>query len=101
VTDLSPEDDKLLTLARGARTRTGANEGAAIRDDIGRMYAAANVSLSSLTLTALQAVVAAAISSGSTSFEAAVVVTQDSDVAAADRQLLGDIGEPTLHVITV
>jgi cytidine deaminase len=99
VTDLNPEDDKLLTLARGARARTGANEGAAVRDDMGRTYAAATVSLPSLALTALQAAVAAAISSGSTSFEAVVVVTAGSDVAAADRQLLNDIGEPTLHVV--
>ena len=95
---LGPEDEKLLTLARGARARTGADEGAAVRDDMGRTYAAASVALSSLTLTALQAAVAAAISSGSTVFEAALVITAKTDVDAADRALLADIGNPTLHV---
>ena len=95
---LDPEDDKLVTLARGARARTGAAEGAAVRDDMGRTYAAASVALPSLTLTALQAAVAAAISSGSKVFEAAVVVTKSNDVGSTDRALLADIGDPALHV---
>jgi hypothetical protein len=99
VTTLDPEDDKLLTLARSARGRTGAAEGAAVRDDIGRTYVAATVVLPSLALTALQAAVAAAISSGSTKFEAAVVVTDAPDVTADDKSLLADIGNPTLHVL--
>ena len=98
---LDPEDDKLLTLARSARARTGASEGAAVRDDIGRTYAAASVALPSLTLTALQAAVAAAVSSGSTKFEAAVVVTDASDVTDDDKSLLADVGNPTLHVLPV
>jgi cytidine deaminase len=101
VTALEPEDDKLLTLARSARARTGADQGAAVRDDIGRTYAAASVSLASLTLTALQAAVAAAVSSGSTKFEAAVVVTDGPDVTDDDKSLLADIGNPTLHVLPV
>jgi cytidine deaminase len=101
VTELDAEDEKLLTLAQTARARTGATEGAAVRDDIGRTYAAASVSLPSLTLTALQAAVAAAISSGATKFEAAVVVTTAPDVAPPDRALLGDVGKPTLHVHSV
>jgi cytidine deaminase len=96
---LDAEDEKLRTLARGARTRTGATEGAAIRDDMGRTYAAAGVALPSLALTALQAAVAAAISSGSTKFEAAVVVTDATDVDAGDKALLAEIGDPTLHVV--
>jgi cytidine deaminase len=98
VTDLEAEDEKLATLARGARARNGADEGAAIRDDIGRTYAAASVTLPSLQLTALQAAVAAAISSGSNNFEAAVIVTAAADAADTDRKLLADIGNPTLHV---
>ncbi len=46
------------------RARTGAAEGAAVRDTDGRTYAAATVALPSLQLTALQAAVAAAVSSG-------------------------------------
>ena len=88
--ELDPEDAKLVTLARSARARTGAAEGAAVRDDMGRTYAAASVALPSLTLTALQAAVAAAVSSGAQQLEAAAVVTEepaldrDSAAAAAD-----------------
>ncbi|WP_147136566.1 cytidine deaminase, partial [Nocardia ninae] len=46
----------------------------AIRDTDGRTYAAGEVSLTALRLTALQSAVAAAISSGAEGFEAAVVV---------------------------
>ena len=41
--DLHPEDAKLVTLARSARGRTGAAEGAAVRDTDGRTYVAAGV----------------------------------------------------------
>ena len=46
-----PEDLKLVTLARSARARNGAPEGAAVRDDMGRTYAASTVDLPSLRLT--------------------------------------------------
>ena len=45
MTDLSAEDQKLVTLARATRARTGAAEGAAVRDADGRTYAAATVDL--------------------------------------------------------
>jgi cytidine deaminase len=96
VSELDPEDAKLLTLARSTRARTGAAEGAAVRDDMGRTYAAASVDLPSLQLSALQAAVAAAVSSGSKRFEAVVVVTSDAP-AAADTRLLHDVGNPTVH----
>ena len=48
LTDLSAEDAKLVTLARATRARTGAAEGAAVRDLDGRTYAAATVALPSL-----------------------------------------------------
>ncbi len=74
MTELDAEDNKLLVLARGAMGRTGGNGGAAVRDTDGRTYAAGEVTLETLRLTALQAAVAAAISSGAAGFEAAVVV---------------------------
>ena len=74
MTELDAEDTKLVVLARGALGRTGGTAGAAIRDTDGRTYAAGEVSLTALRLTALQAAVAAAISSGAEGFEAAVVV---------------------------
>ena len=48
--------------------------GAAVRDTDGRTYAAATVALASLRLSALQAAVAAAVSSGAPGLEAAAVV---------------------------
>ncbi|MGH3437587.1 MAG: cytidine deaminase [Sciscionella sp.] len=89
--ELDPEDSKIITLARSARARTGAAEGAAVRDTDGRTYAAATVSLPSLRLTALQAAVAAAVASGADGLEAAAVVTDaaepDADSLAAVRDL--------------
>src|SRR3954469_21539844 len=83
--DLSAEDQKLVTLARATLARTGAGEGAAVRDLDGRTYAAAAVALPSLTLTALEVCVAMAISSGSRGLEAAV--------------RLGGEGEPDLRAV--
>jgi hypothetical protein len=94
--ELAPEDAKLVTLARGARGRAGAAEGAAVRDDDGRTYAAATVALPSLTLTALQAAVATAVASGAQGLEAAVVVGQFSDIDAASRAVAADLGTPVL-----
>ena len=71
---LPEEDAKLIVLARAARARTGAAEGAAVRDTTGRTYAACTVALPSLVLTALQSAVAAAVASGAAGIEAAAVV---------------------------
>jgi hypothetical protein len=93
--DLDPEDAKLITLARSARARTGAQEGAAVRDDTGRTYVATTVDLPSLQLTALQGAVAAAVSSGVTALEAAAVVTDLLDV---DKAAVRDLS-PTAPVL--
>ena len=89
---LDPEDAKLVTLARGARARTGAAEGAAVRDSTGRTYAACTVALPSLSLTALQAAVAAAAASGADALEAAVVVSAAAVVDAASLAAVADLG---------
>lgn len=85
-TDLDPEDQKLVTLAQSSRARTGAAQGAAVRDTDGRTYVASTVALPSLQLSALQAAVAQAVSSGALGLEAAVVVgaeaADDSGIAA-------------------
>ena len=86
-----PEDAKLLTLARSARARAGAVEGAAVRDDIGRTYAAATVDLPSLRLSAVQAVVAAAVSSGADRLEAVAVVGEAEALTEDDRAVLADV----------
>lgn len=88
---LSAEDSKLVTLARGARGRVGAARGAAIRDETGRTYAAADVALPSLTLSALQLAVAQAVAAGARGAEAAVVIGDDP--ADDDgRRALVDLG---------
>jgi hypothetical protein len=89
--DLPPEDAKLVTLARSARGRTGAAEGAAVRDTDGRTYVAASVALPSLTLSALQAAVAAAVSSGVRALEAAAVVSDAGTVEPAGLAAVHDL----------
>ena len=91
VPDLDAEDAKLVTLARSARGRTGATEGAAVRDTDGRTYLAATVSLPSLHLSALQAAVAAAVSSGVTGLEAAAVVSEADAVEDAGLAAVRDL----------
>jgi hypothetical protein len=82
---LDPEDQKLVTLARSARARTGAAQGAAVRDGDGRTYVAATVELPSLHLSALQVAVAMAVSSGAPGLDAAVVLGADpADPAGED-----------------
>jgi hypothetical protein len=87
----SDEDAKIVTLARSARARTGAAEGAAVRDTDGRTYAAATVALPSLRLTALQAAVAAAVSSGAPALEAAAVVTAAAMLDEASLAAVRDL----------
>ena len=89
---LSAEDQKLVTLARAARSRTGGPEGAAIRDSDGRTYAAATVALPSLSISALGVCVAMAVSSGSRGLEAAVVLGDSGQVSPLDLEALRDFG---------
>jgi hypothetical protein len=92
MTELDAEDAKLVLLARGAMGRAEASDGAAVRDLDGRTYAGAPVGLDALRLTALQAAVAAAVSSGATGLEAAVLVggAADDVGVAAVRELSAD-----------
>lgn len=85
---LTPEDDKIVTLARASRARARAAQGAAVRDQDGRTYAAVNVSLPSLSISALDLAVAMAVSSGATSLEAAAVISEDVAIDAV-RDLAG------------
>lgn len=93
---LDAEDAKLVALARGAMGRAGADSGAAVRDRDGRSYAAAPVELVSLRLSALQAAVCAAVSSGATGLEVVALVGGSADDAgiAAVREV-----SPTAVVI--
>lgn len=86
------EDQKIITLARSARARVGAAEGAAVRDETGRTYSAASVALPSLRLSALQLAVGMAVSSGAVSLEAAAVVSDAEAVDAADVSVVRGLG---------
>lgn len=95
---LDAEDNKIIVLARSARARNGAAEGAAVRDETGRTYSATNVALPSLTLSALQVAVAMAVSSGAESLEAAALVTAGEGPAEADVLAVRDLGGERLLV---
>ncbi|MEV6601648.1 cytidine deaminase [Actinoplanes sp. NPDC051346] len=97
--ELSAEDAKLVTLARGARARVGATEGASVRDQDGRTYAAATVSLPSLKVTALQLAVASAVAAGATTIEAAAVATESATLDGAGHDAVRDLAEAApIHV---
>jgi hypothetical protein len=87
-----PEDLKIITLARAARARVLAAEGAAVRDETGRTYAAAAVALPSLRLSALHLAVAMAVSSGAASLEAAALVTDGDGPDPGDLAAVRDVG---------
>lgn len=93
---LSPEDAKLVTLARATRARARALEGAAVRDLDGRTYAAASVRLEHLSLSALEVCVAMAVASAASGLEAAVVLT---DGEVPDVRAVGDLAGPGVPVL--
>lgn len=93
---MSPEDEKLLALARSAKARIGAAQGAAVRDETGRSYAGATVELASLQLTALDLAVAQAVAAGARRFEGAVVVGGAAPETSAVTDL-GGHGVPVWH----
>jgi hypothetical protein len=87
-----PEDIKIITLARSARARVAAAEGAAVRDETGRTYAAAAIALPSLRLSALQLAVAMAVSSGAESLEAAALVSDGPSADPGDIAAVRELG---------
>ena len=90
--ELSPEDLKIITLARSTRARVASAEGAAVRDETGRTYAAAAVALPSLQLSALRLAVAMAVSSGASTLEAAALVSEADKPAPGDLAAVRDLG---------
>jgi hypothetical protein len=92
VAELGEEDQKIVVLARSARARAGAAEGAAVRDETGRTYAAATVALPSLRVSALSLAVAMAVSSGATALEAAALVSDADAPGQADLAAVADLG---------
>jgi hypothetical protein len=98
VSEPGAEDAKIVTLARAARGRIGAVEGAAVRDTDGRTYVGTTVALPSLALSALQVAVAAAVASGARGLEAAALVTEADTVDDAGRAAVADLtpGAPVI-----
>lgn len=96
---LDPEDEKLITLARAARARNGAAEGAAVRDSTGRTYVATAVALRSLRLSALQTAIAIAITGGSVGFEAAALVGPANGFDPADLAVLREAGGTAARLV--
>jgi hypothetical protein len=90
--ELSPEDLKIITLARSTRARVASAEGAAVRDETGRTYAAAAVALPSLQLSALRLAVAMAVSSGASALEAAALVSDVNQPDSGDLAAVRDLG---------
>ena len=86
MTNWNPEDDKLAVLAKGARSRVQAKVGAALRDETGRTYSSAEVSVGSLDLSAVEMVVAQAVASGSTGVES-IVISSQSEISITDSQI--------------
>ena len=91
MSELGAEDAKIVTLARAARGRIGAAEGAAVRDTDGRTYVGTTVALPSLSLSALQVAVVAAVASGATGLEAAALVTERDGADDAGRAAVADL----------
>jgi hypothetical protein len=86
MTNWIPEDDKLAVLAKGARSRVQAKVGAALRDETGRTYASAEVSIGLLVLSAVEMVVAQAVASGSTGVES-IVISSQFEVSATESEI--------------
>jgi hypothetical protein len=95
----SPEDAKLLTLARSVRARTGAAEGACVRDLDGRTYAGATVELPSLRLSAVAVAVAMAASSAAQGLEAVAVLGDADHVRDADLAVVRDFAGPGVTLL--
>ena len=70
-----------------------------MRDETGRTYVAATVTLPSLRLSALRLAVAMAVSSGATALEAAALVSEADAVDPADLAAVADLapGAPVYH----
>lgn len=95
--ELDAEDNKLVVLARATRARTGAREGAALRDRDGRTYAGATVDLPHLQVSATGVAIAMAVASGAKGAEA-LVVLGEQPVAEVDLAMVRDFAGPGVPV---
>lgn len=86
----NPEDVKIISLARAARARTGAAQGACVRDTDGRTYAATDVALPHLRMSGVAVAVAMAVSSGAQGLEAVALSSADGPTDS-DRAVAADL----------
>jgi cytidine deaminase len=98
---MEPEDSKIITLARSARARLGASQGAAVRDETGRTYVAVNVTLPSLELSAIQAAIVVATASGAELIEAVALVADAGGPVAADLAAIRDLSAESATIFVV
>ncbi len=102
MSEWTAEDDKLVTLARGARGRISAPTGAALRDTTGRTYSSGPVNLDHFTASAVALVVAQAAASGATGIEAVVLcASAESDLLDSDVLVVADAGGSGVPVSVV
>ena len=92
-----PEDRKIITLARAARARAGTEQGACVRDTDGRTYAATNIALESMTISAIQLAVAMAVSSSAPGLEA-VALCGEQEPGPADLAVVREVAGAALTV---
>ncbi|MEI6405433.1 MAG: cytidine deaminase [Actinomycetes bacterium] len=88
MTDIDAEDQKIITLARGAKSRVNAEQGAAVRDTTGRTYSSANVSIGELHLSAIVLATAQAVASGAQGIEAVALCAHDAAISDEDRAVV-------------
>ena len=102
MSEWTAEDDKLVTLARGARGRITAPTGAALRDTTGRTYSSGPVTLDHFSASAVALVVAQAVASGATGVEAVVLCASAADeLTTADVAIVADAGGAGIPVTVV
>lgn len=90
--ELSAEDEKIITLAKGAKARIGAKAGACVRDTDGRTYSAAAVSFAARDFFAFELAIATALSAGAKKLEAVCVVGEEVPNEPEIRTVLIDGG---------
>ncbi|MFM1787215.1 MAG: hypothetical protein RL228_1165 [Actinomycetota bacterium] len=92
MTELSAEDQKLITLAKGARARIGAPSATCVRDTDGRTYSAATVEFSGKKFDSAELAIATALSAGAKMFEAVCVLGDEELDLSQIKSILLETG---------
>lgn len=89
---LSEEDQKLIALAKAARARIDATEGAAVRDTTGRSYTGVTVGLQTVSCSAVELAVATAFASGAGGLEAAALISVEGAIDNKSLEVINELG---------